>query len=189
MPVPREVVSAQLQNLLPRFNVRRCKAELELLHTVLHPGEVVHALTSGLYQPPRGSLPSIQLVVATNWRVFFLDKKLLGGVNQIDLPLDRIQGVMSTVGWVQGDITVTTGGATWQIKQTEKESTKLFADTLNWLVQQTQRAAHAPVAQVPAQGDVLSQLERLAQLRQSGALTEQEFATQKARILGTAQRM
>lgn len=189
MPVPKETISAQLQQLLPRFNVRRCKAELDLLHTVIQPGETIYALTSGLYQP-HGSIPSTQLVVATNWRVFFLDKKLLGGVNQIDLPLDRIQGVMSSVGWLQGEITVTTGGAAWQIKQTEKESTKLFADTLNWLVQQVQQrtghAQSAPSATAPPKGDVLSQLERLAQLRHAGVLTDQEFAAQKARILGSA---
>ena len=95
---------------------------------------------------------------------------------------------MSSVGWLQGEITVTTGGAAWQIKQTEKESTKLFADTLNWLVQQVQQrtghAQSAPAAAAPPQGDVLSQLERLAQLRQAGVLTDQEFAAQKARILG-----
>jgi Short C-terminal domain len=42
--------------------------------------------------------------------------------------------------------------------------------------------APAPAAQPPA--DPVEQLTKLAQLRDSGVLTEEEFAAQKARILG-----
>ena len=45
-------------------------------------------------------------------------------------------------------------------------------------------AGAAPMIPVAPQGDVVSQLERLAALRASGALTEEEFAAQKARLLG-----
>jgi hypothetical protein len=40
----------------------------------------------------------------------------------------------------------------------------------------------SPAPTAPA--DVVSQLERLAKLRESGALTEAEFAAQKAKLLG-----
>ncbi|MCV7227666.1 SHOCT domain-containing protein [Mycolicibacterium komossense] len=44
----------------------------------------------------------------------------------------------------------------------------------------------APAAQpaVTEPGDLLSQLERLGQLRDSGVLSDDEFASQKARLLG-----
>jgi hypothetical protein len=42
----------------------------------------------------------------------------------------------------------------------------------------------APVAAAPAQDDVISQLERLGALKAQGILTEEEFAAQKAKILG-----
>jgi hypothetical protein len=46
-------------------------------------------------------------------------------------------------------------------------------------------AAGAMGAAAPAAGgDAISQIERLAALRESGALTEEEFAAQKRRILG-----
>ncbi|HEY6794363.1 MAG TPA: SHOCT domain-containing protein [Kineosporiaceae bacterium] len=41
----------------------------------------------------------------------------------------------------------------------------------------------APAAQAQSDDDVLAQLERLGALRDSGVLTEEEFAMQKARIL------
>jgi hypothetical protein len=39
----------------------------------------------------------------------------------------------------------------------------------------------APAA--PSQGDMLAQLKQLGELKEAGVLTDQEFATQKARIL------
>ena len=47
--------------------------------------------------------------------------------------------------------------------------------------------APAPVAEPPAapQADMVSQLRELAQLRDDGILTEEEFAAQKAKLLGT----
>jgi Tfp pilus assembly protein PilO len=50
-----------------------------------------------------------------------------------------------------------------------------------------QAAAQQYVQQAPAaapQGDVVSQLERLAALQQQGILTPEEFAAQKAKLLG-----
>ena len=41
-----------------------------------------------------------------------------------------------------------------------------------------------PPPAAPAEDDVVSQLERLAQLKEQGILTEEEFAAQKAKILG-----
>jgi hypothetical protein len=40
-------------------------------------------------------------------------------------------------------------------------------------------------AAAPAEADTLAQLERLGQLKAQGILTEEEFAAQKAKILGT----
>ncbi|HSK98297.1 MAG TPA: SHOCT domain-containing protein [Euzebyales bacterium] len=43
-------------------------------------------------------------------------------------------------------------------------------------------APHAP--QAPANDDVITQLKQLGELRDQGLLTDEEFAAQKARILG-----
>lgn len=46
-------------------------------------------------------------------------------------------------------------------------------------------AAPPPPPQAAPQVDVVTQLKELAQLREQGVLTEEEFAAQKARLLNT----
>lgn len=45
--------------------------------------------------------------------------------------------------------------------------------------------APAPAPAATDTSDVIAQLEKLGRLRDSGVLTEEEFATQKARLLGS----
>lgn len=46
-------------------------------------------------------------------------------------------------------------------------------------------AAEAPPQAVPAQSSTIDQLRELGQLKEQGILTEEEFAAQKAKILGS----
>ena len=47
-----------------------------------------------------------------------------------------------------------------------------------------QQYAPPPQPAAPSQADVISQLQQLGELKAAGVLTEQEFAAQKAKILG-----
>ncbi len=51
--------------------------------------------------------------------------------------------------------------------------------------EQVQQAAPAPVAPAAAAPDPIAQLRELADLKNQGILTEEEFAAQKAKILGS----
>ncbi|MGH3039774.1 MAG: SHOCT domain-containing protein [Gaiellaceae bacterium] len=48
-----------------------------------------------------------------------------------------------------------------------------------------QQQAAAPPAAAPAQDDKFAQLEKLSELQKQGVLTEEEFAAEKAKILGS----
>ena len=48
-----------------------------------------------------------------------------------------------------------------------------------------QQVASAPPPPAPAQDDTIAQLERLGALKAQGILTEEEFAAEKAKVLGT----
>lgn len=47
------------------------------------------------------------------------------------------------------------------------------------------QAEHAGAAPPPSQDDTIAQLERLGALHSQGVLTDEEFAAQKAKVLGT----
>jgi hemolysin activation/secretion protein len=43
----------------------------------------------------------------------------------------------------------------------------------------------APAAAAPSEGDTITQLKQLAELRDQGILTDAEFASEKAKVLGS----
>ncbi len=47
-----------------------------------------------------------------------------------------------------------------------------------------QQAAPAPAAPAPTEGSVIDQLKELGEMKAQGILTEEEFAAQKAKLLG-----
>jgi Short C-terminal domain len=52
--------------------------------------------------------------------------------------------------------------------------------------QMQQQATAAPPPSAGGGDDMIAQLEKLAQLRQQGVLTEEEFAAQKQKLLGAS---
>jgi hypothetical protein len=51
--------------------------------------------------------------------------------------------------------------------------------------QQAMMAQQAPAPAAPAEDDKFAQLEKLAELNKQGILTDEEFAAEKAKILGS----
>lgn len=69
-------------------------------------------------------------------------------------------------------------------RQADKNA-QAYAHAMDTAYAQAQPAAMAPVPQQGAvEEDVITQLERLGALKAQGLLTEEEFAAQKAKIMG-----
>ncbi len=60
---------------------------------------------------------------------------------------------------------------------------QLFGDVANTFVGMVAPGAAAAAAPAPAQADPVEQLQKLAELHSQGALTDEEFAAQKAKLL------
>ncbi|ROP74603.1 SHOCT domain-containing protein [Curtobacterium sp. PhB115] len=58
------------------------------------------------------------------------------------------------------------------------------ADAEAWEAEQTVPVRPQPAAGAPAEPDLMSELERLGQMRQQGLLTDAEFAAAKQRLIG-----
>ena len=96
-----------------------------------------------------------------------------------------LRGVARTA-VVAGTATAVSGRV--QRRQAEKyadRDAQIYADRQQaYEAQQPQYQQEAPEQSGPAP-DMLDQLERLGQLKAQGILTEEEFAAQKAKILGS----
>lgn len=89
---------------------------------------------------------------------------------------------------------VVAGTATAVSNRVSRRQAGRWAEQDQRQFEQEQQYAPAPQYQAPPQapaaappsdtGDMIAQLKELAQLKDAGVLTEVEFATQKARILG-----
>jgi len=73
-----------------------------------------------------------------------------------------------------------------EANQAAFDSQQQMADMQAQMTQmQAHQAAAAPVAAAPAAGsDLMSQLNQLAQLKDAGVLTDEEFTAAKAKLLG-----
>ena len=92
---------------------------------------------------------------------------------------------------------VVAGTATAVSGRVQRRQAERFADRDAEIIAQRQAAyeqqydpppqapPQAPPMQSTAQGEVIEQLKALAELKDQGILTEQEFAAQKAKILGS----
>lgn len=74
-----------------------------------------------------------------------------------------------------------------QRRQAEKFADRdaaIYADRQQAYAQQAAPNYPPPAAPPPAEVDVIGQLQKLGELHQSGVLTDEEFAAQKAKLLG-----
>jgi hypothetical protein len=175
MAVDKSIVDDQIAKL-GDFDRWFTKKERNYLHEVMSPGETIQAMTSGYLDG------NTWLVTVTDKRVLFIDKGLIYGLNQMELPLSQIRSISHKTGIIFGKIEVSTGGGTKIIDNIEKSDVKKIAQIISDLINKPKEINTAQ-AQVKSNDDVVSRLERLAALKNQGILTEDEFREQKARIL------
>jgi hypothetical protein len=149
------------------------KREIKKLHEHLHDGEQVAYIAQGVYDGNQG------IVVLTDQRLLFVFHGLLSQAVE-DFPLDRLSSVQTKAGMATGDLTVHASGNSAVIKSILKPDLKYLGDALRQRLGAGKPTSPAPSAPV----DVADQLTKLAILRDQGILTEEEFAAQKAKLLG-----
>lgn len=160
------------------------KRDIRKLPEYLGSDEHVFAMAGGLTGGNNG------LLVATDRRVLFVSEGVINHSFE-DFPYDRITTVMTKRGMAFGKILITTAGVTRVIEQVNKGEAEAISAVIRERVDGTTRerayrpplTPAAPPAVGPAKG-IAAELRELAELRDSGILTEDEFAEQKRKLLG-----
>jgi hypothetical protein len=152
---------------------------LQYLPSILAEEEPILALTRGAVDG------RTTLVVCTEWRVLVLIEGLITGLKQREMPLERIEAIDHKMGIFSATIIFGQRHGRTQVT-VGKQSVRPFIAAVNRAAAAL-RASRGKDGQPMADSgdDITTQLERLVDLRDRGALTEEEFQVQKARILAS----
>ncbi len=149
------------------------RKEINELPNILSAQEQVDNIIQGIYNEGQG------ILVSTDRRLIFIDKGLLYGIRVEDFPLKNITSIQYETGLLFGKVKIHTSGNIATIDQVDKATARKFAEFVR---DKLSRPAEQPVQQA-SQPDVLAQLEKLAQLKEKGILSAEEFAEQKQKLL------
>ncbi len=89
-------------------------------------------------------------------------------------------GTMARTAVIAGTATAVSGG----VARRQQAKAQQAADAQAYQEQQYAEPAPAPAPAAAPEQDTITQLKELAALKDQGILTEEEFAAQKAKILG-----
>lgn len=147
--------------------------EIRALPEILDKDEKILAVTSGMMDN------ATWLLTCTSRRLIFLNRGLIYGLRQVQMPLDRIQSIDHSAVIAFGTIRVWDGASAVAIGMVLKSSILPFVRATEEAMYalRHQKAAAAPL-------DVASQIAKLAELKEKGHLTDAEFQAQKKKLLG-----
>jgi hypothetical protein len=118
----------------------------------------------------------LSLAVITNERFVRLKTQLLSPTDVKEVYLKDISNIDIDAGFLTTTVFVKSAGGTIEIIVTNKEMANIFKRNLN----DAKSKLSEPVT---PKVDIISQLEKLAELKEKGILTEAEFLEQKQRLL------
>lgn len=159
------------------------KKELKELPNILWEDELPEKVVQGFYKNGNG------ILVCTNSRLIFINKGLMS-LKVEDFPLKNISSIQYETGILMGKITIFASGNRADIGNIEKAYVRNFAEYVRAKISDSNKSSEPsqptqPMTNTRASDDeIIAQLERLAVLKEKGILTDEELATQKARILG-----
>lgn len=151
------------------------KKEVKELPNVMYDGETLEYLMSGFLNG------NTWLITCTNKRVLFLDKGMLFGCKQLEIPLEKINSIEAKKGLFLGSITIWDGASAIKIDQIQKIALQPFVTAVNEMREAYKKQTSSNTT--TTESDYIIQLEKLAELKEKGIITQEEFETKKKKIL------
>lgn len=181
-------------NCVP-FDTFGTKKELKVLHEHLEEDEVVFGFASGFMKQTSTSNATdfglnTWLVVLTSERFLCLDHALMTkSVDTQSIRLKNVQAVSASQGWRFGKITIDLGGRAVVVDNCFKESVAVIARLANKWIRNFDDNRETNDHNYPKvqhkEESVFEKLEKLADLKNKGVLTEEEFSNAKEKLLAS----
>lgn len=160
------------------------RGEIKELTKILWEDEKVEHAIEGSYHQGRG------LLIATNKRLIFVDKGFIYGLKVEDFPYDKITSIQYKTGLMWGEITIFASGNKAVITETWKKETQNFSEYVRARISSVkEHASHKEIlmqndgSPVYGDEDLLNKIKKLAELKEQGILTQEEFETKKKELL------
>lgn len=150
------------------------KKEVNFLPQVLEDDEDIKYMTSGMLDG------TTWLITCTNKRVIFLDKGMVFGLKQKEIPLEKINSIAQQRGLVLGKIEIWDGASKMLIESVSKSTLKPFIDAVN-KAREDLKTPHDNAETVAE--SIPDKIKKLAELKDAGILTEEEFNQKKSELL------
>lgn len=123
------------------------------------------------------SAKSTGLALCTERRLIFVDKTLNLSKNIIDIPYAKITTIEISAKQYQGSLIIYCSGVRIEIEGIKRKD----CDNMYQYIKKAIDTLPTPNTQ--SKDDIISQIERLASLKEKGFLTEVEFNEQKSKLL------
>lgn len=149
------------------------KREIKKLEDILHPGETVKSMVGGGYGGKTG------LLVLTDSRLLFYSDGWASQTHE-DFPLAAVSSVGFSGGMLTSKLTIHASGNVTDITGVPKADGKQFAADSRVALQAARAGGDHST---PTDDDPVAALVKLGELRESGLLTEGEFAAKKTELL------
>ena len=144
------------------------KKEVKELTNIIGDDEIITYATSGVYEG------HTWLIVSTSKRIILLDKGMLFGVNQIEIPLSKVNAVKYRKGLFVGEIEIWDGASMFRVKNVLKKTLIPFVNAVNKAKEKFERAQQTSVA---------DELIKFKGLLDQGVITRKEFERKKRELL------
>ncbi|HET6995215.1 MAG TPA: PH domain-containing protein [Chitinophagaceae bacterium] len=173
------------------FKPSMTKPEIKELPSLLSPDEKLHGLLEGMLKRVHNNdINGNGLVIATNKRIIFFRKSIIGTVTKEEIPISKVSSASFRKGLMFASVAVITASNEAVVEQCDKTLANRFSQVVQKLISDLGTPFGQTAAPQPVNGatngapDLSLQLEKLFELKQKGILTEDEFSAQKAKLLG-----
>lgn len=167
-------VQESIQNLNPRLGKKR---EVNELPEILMADEKIEKVESGILKNGTG-ITGNGLLVATNIRLIFIDKPTFGfGIKMEDFPYEKISSVSVSTGFLKGELKLICSGNAASINLVT--GAKIFSEFIRQKTSYKQKDNSENNESL----GILEKIEKLAELRDKGIISNDEFDSKKVELL------
>lgn len=155
------------------------KSEVKHLPNILHDDEDLLGIIEGELKIGKTS-NGYGVLIATDKRVIFFRKSILGTQTKEEYPISRITSSIYRKGLMYGAIAIVTANNEAVIDHCSKSEAKRLDDIIQKSINQSSSVQASPSKTYSPDID---KIERLFEMKEKGILTEEEFQAQKNIIL------